>query len=113
MPETTPQATPINPPLEERKLSFFSQHKFTIISIVILIAALIPLILLSQMQKKQSASPVAVTATASPTPTLTQDNAQPTLDQQMQNVQNALDNSQTDLNTVSKIDASADSTSGL
>lgn len=114
MPEATPQPTPINPPIEERHTSFFSQHKFTIISIAILVVALIPLIVLTQMQKKQtSSSPVSTITQTSPTPALTQDNAQPTLDQHMQNIQDALDNSQTDLNTVSKIDASADSTSGL
>lgn len=105
-------STPV-PPIEERRSpSFFQKNKFTVISVIILIIALVPLVVLTQMHKKQAA-PQTVAASATPTPGLTQGNAQPTLDATDQSVQDAINQSDSELNAVSQINSSNDSTAGL
>ena len=109
----------LNSQIEERQApSFFQKHKFTLISVAVLVLALIPLIFLTRMGKKSPSASQATTQTAQviatpTTPPLTQQNAQPTLDATDQQMQQALDESQTEINTVDQINTSADSTSGL
>ncbi len=94
--------------------TFFQKHKFTIISLVILIVALIPLIILTQSSKKsqQSIQPIVTTEAPTSAP-LTTENAQPTINAMDQNIQSALDDSQTELNTANQVDITQDSTTGL
>jgi len=107
----------LNSSIEERKApSFFQKHKFTLISVAVLVLALIPLILLTQSHKKAAPSSEAMQQTPSPTSSvapLTQQNVQPTLDATDQQIQQALDESQTEINAVNQINTSADSTTGL
>lgn len=105
------------PPVEERKsTSFLGKYKFTLISILIIIAALIPLVIISR-QHKQPASTIQKLAqqpVATPTTTpLTQQNAEPTLNAIDTKIQTALDQSNTDLQQASQINTSQDSTAGL
>lgn len=88
------------------------KYKFTIISLIIILIAAIPLLLLS---KKTSPKPISQTIQAvSPTTApLTPQNADTTLDQEDQQIQQSLNQTDTDLNTVSQIDTSQDSTAGL
>ena len=112
------EAPLMDSPIEERPTpSFFTQHKFTIISVLVLVLALIPLIILTQGHK--NVTPVANTTAQTeitPTPTtqpITQQNAEPTIDATDQQIQQALDESQTEINAVNQINTSADSTTGL
>ena len=115
---TAPSMSTPPMPQQEQKSSFLKKHKFTLISVVILILAIIPLIYLSRTYKK---SPITTTQTTtnetiSPTPSaqpLTQDNAQPTIDSADQQIQSALNQTQSELNSVNQINTSQDSTTGL
>lgn len=100
---------------EHHAPSFFQKNKFTILSIGILLLALIPLLILTQANKKQAPTQQVATSTPTATPTaaLTQQNAQPTIDAATQQMQTALDQSQTELNAVGQINTSADATTGL
>lgn len=107
----------VNPQIEERQsTSFVQRYKFTLLSLLIIVIALIPLIILS---KGYHATPTAKTVaiqipTSTPTPVpLTQQNAQPTIAATNQSIQNALDQSSQDLNQVNQIDTSQDSVAGL
>lgn len=88
------------------------KYKFTIISLVIIIVAAIPLILLSKKTNTQPVAPTTQSATPTVAP-LTPQNADTTLEQQDQQIQQSLNQTDTDLNAVSQIDASQDSTAGL
>lgn len=100
---------------DQKPPSFFTRYKFTLISIIILVLAIIPLVVLSQQTKKAPTTPQsATTQAASPTPLpLTQQNAQPTLDATDQQVQTSLNQVDTDLNAVNQINSSSDTTAGL
>ena len=88
------------------------KYKFTIISLIIIIVAAIPLYLLSK--KTPSTPPTTTTVVTSPSPEpLTPDNADETLQKADTSIQSALDQTSTDLNAVSQIDSSQDSTTGL
>jgi len=104
------------PPVEERKsTSFLGRHKFTLISVAIIILALIPLLIISQ-HNRQPAPTTQITAKAAVTPTvapLTQQNAEPTLDAVDNKIQTALDQSNTDLQQAAQVNTSGDSTAGL
>lgn len=108
----TPQE--VNPQIVERPApSFLQKYKFTIISLVIILIALIPLIMLARNNKK---TPLPVAQQTQTTPTvapLTQQNAQPTLDAVDAKIQAALDQSNTDLQQSSQVNTGGDSTSGL
>lgn len=99
----------------EQKPSFFAKYKFTLISLVILIAAIIPLIILSQnTHKTQSVTQTtqSMIPTATPIP-MTVQNAQPTLDAADQKIQTSLNQADTDLQQINKIDTSDETTTGL
>ncbi len=93
--------------------SFFSKYKFTLISLVILLLAIIPLAALSKQHKATTniTGPVAT-----PTPTtvpFTSDNAQPTIDAADQSIQSALQQADTDVQAANQVDASQDNVTGL
>lgn len=101
-------------PSEAHSASFFAKYKFTLISLVVLILAIVPLAYLSRQQKKPA--PVAQAPISLPTPTIvpfTSDNAQPTLDATDQSIQAGLQQSDTDAQTVSQINSSSDNVTGL
>jgi hypothetical protein len=116
METVTPQA--VNPQIEQRNSpSFFSKYKFTIISLCIIIVALIPLLILSKHApttplNNQTASTSPTQTTPTPLP-LTQLNAAPTIDAVSNQIQSALDQSNTDIQQASQVDTSQDSTTGL
>lgn len=102
-------------PTEAHSPSFFAKYKFTLISLLILILAIVPLAYLSR-QQKNTQSPTTQTTTTSPTPTVvpfTSDNAQPTIDATDQSIQAGLTQSDTDLQAVNQIDSSSDNVTGL
>lgn len=109
----------INPQIEQRNSpSFFSRYKFTIISLCIIFLALIPLLILSKHapttplnNQTASNSPTTI-ATPTPLP-LTQQNASPTIDAVSNQIQSAIDQSNTDIQQASLVDTSQDSTTGL
>ncbi len=95
--------------------TFVQKYKFTLISLLIIVLAAIPLLLLSNRASKKMATNT-VTPTAPVTPTsapMTQSNIQPTLTQTDADMQTTLGQMDTDLQNVSKIDTSQDSTTGL
>lgn len=101
---------------QQKSPSFFSKYKFTLITVAVLLLALIPLLVYSKYIKK--AQPVAMTTATPPTPTptvvpLTQQNVQPTLSATSQQIQNALNQTTQDLNSVNQIDSSQDSVAGI
>ncbi|MGH7245816.1 MAG: hypothetical protein ACREGI_02695 [Candidatus Levyibacteriota bacterium] len=98
----------------------FAKYRFTIISIIIVIAAAIPLFLLSVKNKKamtpqeqMTNQTMQQTASPSPLPTLTQQNADSQLNQTDQQVQNSMNQTDTDLQSINQIDTTQDSTTGL
>ncbi len=93
--------------------SFFSKYKFTLVSLVILLLAIVPLVVLSKQHKATTniAGPVA-TPTPTTTP-FTNANAQPTLDAADQNIQSALQQTDTDVQAANQVDASQDNVTGL
>ncbi|SRR5260221_1208860 len=116
VPQVPPSQTSQIPPIDEKHApSFFMQHKFTILSGLILLFALIPLVILTQMHKNAPPSlPQQAMTNLTPTPVpLTPQNVLPTIDSTDQSIQNALDASQTQVNSAAQIDASDDSTVGL
>lgn len=89
----------------------FQKYKFTIISLVIILIAAIPLLLLSK--KTPTKMPVG---TVSPTPSvapLTTQNADETLEKADTNLQQTLNQVDIDLNAAAQVDSSQDSTAGL
>ena len=97
-----------------KRPSFFTKYKFTILSLLIIIVAAIPLLLLSNTAGTKKSNPNNAIATASPTPApLTQSNADAQLSQQEANMQQVLDQMDKDLQSVANINSSQDSTSGL
>jgi len=97
----------------EPKPSFFKKYKFTLISLLIIILAAIPLLLLSNTGTKPSTTQKIAT---SPSPTaspVTTSNVDPTLTQVDTDMQKALNQVDIDLQSVSQVDASKDSTTGL
>ncbi|HET9946718.1 MAG TPA: hypothetical protein VFQ63_01510 [Patescibacteria group bacterium] len=106
--------------LPPQNQSFFTRHKFSIISFIILILALIPLIVLSQSPKKKTTEKLSsagfVQPTVSPTPTimpLPPEKALPTIQATDQNIQNALNQANSEVTAASQIDMTQDSTQGL
>ena len=100
---------------EENQPSFFAKHKFTLISLFIILLAAIPLLLLSNSASKKQA-PNMHEATSNPSPTtapLTTNNVQPTLTQADNTMQTTLNQMDTDLKAAASVDTSQDSTSGL
>lgn len=97
-----------------QKPSFFGKYKFTIISLIVLIIAIIPLIILSQKSHKIPTSETMLITTPTPTVVpLNQQNVQPTMDSADQQMQTSLNQVDTDLQTVNQINTSSDSTTGL
>ncbi len=89
------------------------KYKFTIISLVIILVAAIPLLLLSN---KNSSKLSQAMLHVSPTPTLapfTSQNADTSLEQADSLLQNTLDQTDTDLSVAAQVDASQDNTTGL
>ncbi|HEX7042074.1 MAG TPA: hypothetical protein VF189_02400 [Patescibacteria group bacterium] len=85
------------------------KYKFTIISLIIIIVAAIPLLLLSKKPNTSMTQP-----TPSPTVApLNEQNADSTLETEDQQIKQAMDQTTVDLNAVSQIDTSQDSTAGL
>lgn len=107
----------MDPELETQKPSFFSKYKFTLVSLGIILIALVPLFLITRNRQATPAPMARVTApspSATPTPIpLTQQNVQPTLAATDTAIQDALTQSNQDLNSVSQINTSQDSTAGL
>ncbi len=118
--DAQPQVSP--PPIEQRNgQPFFQKHKLSTICLFILILALIPLIILTQINKKSSntvTGQIVPSTDLSPTPSptvvpLTPQTATQTLQTTDQNIQTALDQSQTQIDTATQSNTSDDSTSGL
>ena len=116
-PAATPSQAPIMPTLlgsvGSQKKSFLSRYKFTLISIIVVILALVPLVFLSK-HVQAPVKPVAQQVSATPTTAqMTQQNAVPTI----QATQNSIDNSMTsatqDLQAAGNVNTSQDSVSGL
>ncbi len=109
------EMAPVNPQIEERQSPpFFSKYKFTIISLCVILIALIPLLLLAKNKKAQQPTIATLQPTTTPTPIpLTQQNAQPTISATDQQIQNALTQSNQDINSVNQVDSSQDSVAGL
>lgn len=101
-------------PSEAHSPSFFAKYKFTLISLIVLVLAIVPLAFLSHQQKK---TPTPTSQTMSlPTPTVipfTSENAQPTIDATDQSIQTGLQQTDTDLQAVGQIDSSSDNVTGL
>lgn len=118
-PQNQPQVVP--QAVEQRQSpSFFSRNKYNLLAVVVILLALIPLIFIIRQNKKANVATQVMThptpTPQGPTPTpvpINQQNAQPTIDATNQNIQNALDQTSKDLNTVSQIDPSQDSVQGL
>lgn len=92
--------------------SFFAKYKFTLISLLILVLAIVPLAILSKQHKASTNTAVV----ASPTPTtvpFTSENAQPTIDAADQQIQSALQQADTDVQAANQVDASSDNVTGL
>lgn len=113
--EMPQQSTPTSMSIVPTKQSFFSKYKFTLISLFIILLAAIPLLVLSN-KKPTTQQPTSQTAVVSPTPTvvpLTASNADTTFNKADQQMQQTLNQADTDLQTVNQINTSQDSTSGL
>ena len=86
------------------------KHKFTLISLFIILLAAIPLLLLSNTASKKS---VPATQT-SPTPApLTTNNVEPTMAQVDSDMQQSLTQIDADLKAAASVNTTQDSTSGL
>lgn len=98
----------------------FAKYAFLGISVLVIVGALGALFFLTKPPKKialqqnqQTQIPtVAVTPTPVITP-LTQENAQPTIDATEQNMQQALNQANADLQTEGQVNAAQDNTTGL
>lgn len=98
-----------------QKKSFLSRYKFTLISIVIVLFALVPLVFLSK-HVQAPVKPVAQKVTITPTPTIapmTQQNAVPTIDATQNSIDNAVSQANQDLQAAGNVNTSQDSISGL
>lgn len=96
--------------MDSSSQTFMQKYKFTIISLVIILIAAIPLLLLSKKNAaKISQTPQAVI----PSAPLTSQNADTTLDSTDTSLQQTLNQVDTDLNAAAQVDASQDSTAGL
>ncbi|HSD98806.1 MAG TPA: hypothetical protein VLB73_03870 [Patescibacteria group bacterium] len=99
---------------ESGQRNFLQKHKFTVISLLIIILAAIPLLLLSNTSRQKKSSQSVSQITPSPTATpLTTQNVDPTLSQTDTDMQTTLNQMDSDIKAVGQIDASQDSTSGL
>lgn len=95
--------------MDQTPQPLMQKYKFTIISLVIILIAAIPLLLLSKK------NPTKMTQTT-PTPTvapLTIQNADTTLENADTQMQQTLNQTDVDLQVVSQVDSSQDTTSGL
>lgn len=92
--------------------SFFARYKFTLISLLILILAIVPLAVLSKQHKTAPSN----TTAAIPTPTVapfTSENAEPTIEAMDKDIQSALQQTDTDVQAANQVDASQDNVTGL
>lgn len=100
-------------PMSTQSPTFMQKYKFTVISLVIILIAAIPLLLLS---KKTSPKQMQTAQVVSPTPSvapLTPQNADARLEKADTDMQQTLNQVDTDLNAAAQVDASQDSTAGL
>lgn len=102
------------------KQAGFAKYAFLGISVVIILAALGVLFYLTNSSKKMAVkmqlTPTETTVQATPTPVitpLTQADAQPTIDATEQDMQQALNQANTDLQAENQISSSQDNTTGL
>jgi len=101
-------------PVQEPK-SFFQKYKFTLLSVLIVAAIVIPVLLLSNSAWKK-ASQMAPSGVGNVAPTfapLTTSNEDTTLQKTDVDIQTGLDQSSTDLQDEAQVDSSQDSTDGL
>lgn len=100
--------------IEDKHLSFMQKYTFTFISLFILALVAIPLFLFSRKPQHQIATVTHPTVFASPTPApLTTTNVEPTLGAQDSQLQQTLDQADSDMKAADAIDSSQDSTAGL
>lgn len=100
--------------MEPTNSSFFKKYKFTLISLFIIVLAAIPLLLLSNTGSKPKTTQTAQVVSPTPTSTpVTTSNVEPTLTQVDTDMQTTLNQVDTDLQSVSQVDTTKDSTSGL
>lgn len=118
-PATTPSQVPTMPTLpgsaDSQKKSFLSRYKFTLISIIVVILALVPLVFLSK-HVQAPVKPVAQKVTVTPTPTvvpMSEQNAVPTIDATQNSIDNAMTSATQDLQAAGNVNTSQDSVSGL
>ncbi len=99
--------------MDSQSPTLMQKYKFTIISLVIILVAAIPLLLLS---KKSLPRVMQTMRTGSPLPTIgpvTQQNADAALQNADNEMQQTLDQVDADLNAANQVDASQDSTAGF
>lgn len=97
----------------DQKPAFLQKYKFTLISLLVIILAAIPLLLLSNTSSKQGSkmtTQMGISPTSAP---LTLSNAEPTLTQADADMQTVVTQVDLDLQSVSSVDASKDAPTGL
>lgn len=97
--------------LESDQRNFVQKHKFTLISLFIILLAAVPLILFSKNESKKQ-SPQALPAVSPTTTPLTVTSVEPTLAQTDTNIQQAITQFDSDIKA-SQVDSSQDATTGL
>lgn len=98
---------------ESDQRSFLQKHKFTLISLFIILLAAIPLIIFSNSESQKHPAIQKTIQSVSPTATpLTTNNVEPTLTQTNAEIQGAMTRLDTDIKA-SQVDTSQDTTTGL
>lgn len=101
--------------IEDKNLSFMQKYTFTFISLFVLALIAIPLFLLSK--KAQHTPQIGVVTqpiiSVTPPPPLTSSNVEPTLTAQDSQLQQTLDQADSDMKAADAIDSSQDSVQGL
>lgn len=108
--------TPLSPLPSVTKKSFLSRYKFTLLSALIVVLALVPLVVLSKTAHSPVSQPIAQKVTVTPTPTvlpMTEQNAVPTIDATQNPINDAMTQANQDLQSSGSVNASQDSVSGL